>query len=93
MTKGLSLARKNYYDVIVTDIKMRGGENLEFISTLNKLKSGFPNPEIQLIVLASNLPDLEFEVIRRGADMFCDKKLAFKHLVKQIRFLLDFPHD
>ena len=83
---GLSAARKDLPDMILTDLMMPVMDGVELVRTL-KADAELKNiPIMVLTVLADS--DKEFSLLDLGAEEYCDKTVQRKILLKRVENLL-----
>ena len=71
---GLELIRKNFFDLIISDIKMSGINGIELALILKKLKYSIP------IILISGLEYSETKIVEKYIHSFFQKPLNIKEL-------------
>ncbi|MCB0324636.1 MAG: response regulator [Bdellovibrionales bacterium] len=81
----LHLLETTSLDCVISDLLMPwiGGDVL-----LQRIRNDWRFADLPVIVLTSGKPELEFDALQSGADMFCEKRRAEQFLIPQIQLLL-----
>jgi len=75
-----------YFDIVITDVHMKGDEDLE--TTHNIRKSGKNWSDIPIIALTTdNTSEVNAACMAAGADVFLTKPVLSKDLLRSLRFL------
>ena len=81
----LEILKTQKIDCVVSDVMMPELSGGEFVRLLRET-SGLEY--LPVIMITATEDDLEIELMKSGADLFCVKRQAPKMLVEQIRLLL-----
>ena len=84
--------RRLHVDLIVSDLRMPkvdGEEFLRYLRGLHPFNLFHDRSKIPVIILSASDSSVELDLLKLGADMYCQKQLAVKELVPQIKFLLN----
>ena len=80
-TEALQRISEGGYDLVLLDLGLPDLDGLDVLSALRKIESRLP-----VIVLTARAHDRE-EGLRRGADEYLVKPVAFAHLLESVRAL------
>lgn len=83
--QGLGLLEENLFDLVITDIKMKGMDGLEFLSRVKEF-----NPEIPVIMItAFGSIDIAIDAMKKGASEFVTKPFKLNELLMQVEKTLE----
>ena len=83
---GLEVLHLRNVDCVICDVMMPGKNGVQFLELVRSLDYFYYLPVIMLTAAGAQM---EFELISRGADLFCLKQDARNCLIPQVRFLLN----
>ncbi len=84
-----SLAAKNDYEVVISDLRLTGSDNMEGLDLIDFVREQRLPAKI-IILTAYGFPEIEREAIGRGADAFLRKPKPLPELARVVSELL---HD
>jgi DNA-binding NtrC family response regulator len=85
-----SLAAKNDYSAVISDLRLTGTENMEGLDLIDFVRSQ-RLPAKVIILTAYGFPEIEREAIERGADAFLRKPKPLPELARVVSELLHDP--
>ncbi len=84
----LSLIQTNHFDIIISDIRMPGGDGLQLIKEVHSTHSDVP-----FIIITGYSSDYDYDtVINAGADEFIKKPFTLAELEKKLKRVLHERH-
>ena len=86
--EGLVQMSRVSMDLVISDLKMPDMNGFDFIQEVRNSSFIPKSSYLPIIMLTSCTRDLEFVSLEIGADMFCEKKNAWRFLLGQVEFLL-----
>lgn len=86
--QAIGIMRSQQIDLIVSDLRMPTLDGTDFIRFLRGLKPFRAACRTPVIIMSCCDNSIELDLLKLGADMFCNKESAKRLLVPQIKFLL-----
>ena len=83
--EGLAKLKSEKVDCVVCDMFLPGMNGQEFISHVRTKKrwAGLP-----IIMISASIDDIDSKGHEAGADLFCEKRFAWKTLIRQVKTLV-----